>query len=63
MKYDVAWNEDGPLRSTLRMDQTPRMENPTLSVHETVLESRLRDIEDHLSVRYGTLPKIVFLES
>jgi hypothetical protein len=62
MKYDVARNEDGPLRSTLRIEQTPRTKHPTDAVHEAVLESRLRDIEDHLAVRYGTLVETVFLD-
>lgn len=56
MKYDVAKNEGGPLHSTLRTDQTlasTKAKDPTASGHENILESRLRDIEDHLAVRYG----------
>ena len=55
MKYDIAKNEDGPLRSTLRPDHTPNTKDPTASGHESLLESRLRDVEDHLAVRYGTI--------
>ncbi|KAF9793074.1 hypothetical protein BJ322DRAFT_100262 [Thelephora terrestris] len=56
MKYDIAKNEDGPLHSTLRTEQTPNIEHPAVAAHETVLESRLRDVEDHLAVRYVPLP-------
>jgi hypothetical protein len=55
MKYDIAKNEDGPLRSTMRTDSTPSTKDPDSFGHESILESRLRDIEDHLAVRYGTL--------
>jgi len=55
MKYDIAKNEDGPLRSTLRTGETSSAERPSLSANQSVLESRLRDIEDHLAIRYGTL--------
>ena len=55
MKYDIAKNEDGPLRSTLRTEETSSAERPTVSADQSVLESRLRDVEDHLAVRYGTL--------
>ena len=63
MKYDIAKNEDGPLRSTLRTEQTPSAEKPVTSAHQTILESRLRDVEDHLAVRYGTLAGVPFLET
>jgi hypothetical protein len=57
MKYDIAKNEDGPLRSTLRTDQNPSTttNDSTPPDHESILESRFRDIEDHMAVRYGTL--------
>lgn len=61
MKYDIAKNEDGPLRSTLRTDQSPSTGDPTAPGHESILESRLRDIEDHLAIRYGTLYRMIFL--
>ena len=63
MKYDIAKNEDGPLRSTLRTEQTSSAEQLATSGHQTVLESRLRDIEDHLAVRYGILTGITFPET
>lgn len=63
MKYDIAKNEDGPLRKTLQ----GRKETPaTASGRETEqsssragqipgLDERLRNIEAHLAVRYGQL--------
>lgn len=63
MKYDIARNEDGPLRSTLRTQQTSRTEQFSAPPHQTVLESRLRDIEDHLAVRYGKLTGLIFPET
>lgn len=60
MKYDIAKNEDGPLRSTLRVEKTSSTEKPTVSVNQTVLESRLRDVQDHLAIRYGTLMGATF---
>ena len=63
MKYDIAKNEDGPLHSTLRTEQTPGTKHLTVSTNNTVLESRLRDVEDHLAVRYGTLSEGLFSET
>lgn len=63
MKYDIAKNEDGPLHSTLRTEQTPGTKHLTVSANNTVLESRLRDVEDHLAVRYGTLAEGLFSET
>ena len=54
MKYDIAKNEDGPLRSTLRTEATSSAEQPSDS-NQSILENRLRDVEDHLAIRYGTL--------
>ncbi|KAF9654017.1 hypothetical protein BDM02DRAFT_3265153 [Thelephora ganbajun] len=56
MKYDIAKNKDGSLRSTLRTDQTLSTNQLATPVHQTVLEGRLRDVEDHLAVRYVPLP-------
>ena len=63
MKYDIARNDGGPLRSTLRTEQTPNTEQSTASANQTVLESRLRDVEDHLAIRYGTLTGVTFPET
>jgi hypothetical protein len=63
MKYDIAKNEDGPLHSTLRTEQTPSTKHPAAAAHETVLESRLRDVEDHLAVRYGASAVVMFSEA
>ena len=53
MKYDIAKNDDGPLRSTLRTEAASSAEQPSVS-NQSILESRLRDVEDHLAIRYGT---------
>ena len=60
MRYDIAKNEDGPLRSTLRTEQTSTSEGLVASAGQTVLESRLRDVEDHLAVYYGILAGATF---
>ena len=59
MKYDIARNEDGPLRSTLRTEQTQSTEHLVGTSGDTVLESRLRDVEDHLAIRYGALARVI----
>jgi hypothetical protein len=63
MKYDIAKNEDGPLRSTLRTEQTLSTEHAVTRPRENVLEGRLRAVEDHLAVRYGTLAGVIFPET
>ena len=63
MKYDIAKNEDGPLRSTLRTEKTSSMEQPTIPANQPVLESRLRDVEDHLAIRYGMPAGVSFPET
>lgn len=60
MKYDIAKNEDGPLRSTLRTEQTSTTEQFTTCTPQPVLESRLQDVEEHLAIRYGTLTEMTF---
>jgi hypothetical protein len=62
MRYDIAKNEDGPLRSTLRTEQTSSRIQPVTPGQEAVLEGRIRDAEDHLAVRYGTLAAVAFHE-
>lgn len=61
MKYDIAKNEDGPLRKTLQ----DRKETPTAASGRGPeqsyirasripgLDERLLNIEAHLAVRYG----------
>lgn len=63
MKYDIAKNEDGPLRSTLRTEQPSSAEGVAAASDQSVLESRLRDVEDHLAIRYGTLAGTIFPET
>lgn len=62
MRYDIAKNDDGPLRLTMRTEQTlSRIQSVTFS-QETVLEGRIRDVEDHLAVRYGTFAEVTLHE-
>lgn len=60
MKYDIARNDDGPLRrTTAPSGSQPKISNPAESssfVDESIhsgLDGRLKDVEEHLSVRYG----------
>jgi hypothetical protein len=62
MKYDIAKNEGGPLRSTLRTEQPSNTEPHATSGDQNALDSRLQDVEDHLAVRYGILAGAAFLE-
>ena len=62
MKYDIAKNEDGPLRSTLRTERTSTAEQLSVSADQSVLGSRLRAVEDHLAICYGTLAGATFPE-
>lgn len=65
MKYDIAKNEDGPLRRTLKSGgtqeatQEPSSNNSppqdATAERHPGLDERLRSIETHLAVRYGTL--------
>lgn len=65
MKYDIARNEDGPLRKTMKgtAQVEPSSVAPKAKVREDddgatgeqypPLDERLRNIETHLAVRYG----------
>ena len=63
MKYDIAKNEDGPLRKTMKKEQDVKMNETSEPHHETgaaatarrypALDERLRNIETHVAVRYG----------
>lgn len=60
MKYDIAKNEDGPLRKTMKAPATdPVQKNhrssdgvPTSESHPG-FDERLQNVETHLAVRYG----------
>lgn len=66
MKYDIAKNEEGPLRKTVKLEDdttaeenvksssTAQDEEGLLSAKHPGLDRRLNDIETHLAVRYGT---------
>ena len=70
MKYDIAKNEDGPLRKTMRTSDNASSSGIASSKHKDSatkngdeptadrypgLEERLENIEAHVAVRYGVL--------
>lgn len=63
MKYDIAKNEDGPLRKTLHgrkeLSTAPTEGGPEQGYDHagriSGLDERLRNIETHLAVQYGQL--------
>lgn len=75
MKYDIAKNEDGPLKRTMKTAESkapeqPREETSTSRTEEDAamlltparhpgLDERLVNIEKHLAVRYGSSPWLV----
>ena len=65
MKFDIAKNEDGPLRRTLKVEMKKENNCPadktiegghsvTASRHPG-LDERLKNLETHLAVRYGKI--------
>ena len=61
MKYDIAKNEDGPLRRTMKGHSKTETGDPPVALSEhsetkdqPALGERLKNIEAHLAVRYGT---------
>ena len=65
MKFDIAKNEDGPLRRTLKVEMKNENNHPadktvegghlaTASRHPG-LDERLKNLEAHLAIRYGTI--------
>lgn len=61
MQYDIAKNEEGPLRKTVKPEFRKEIQNLPLSKEEEgllssrhpALDGRLGDIETHLAVKYG----------
>jgi hypothetical protein len=56
MKYDIARNEDGPLRRTLRMSEPEVVaggKGKEKITADVANEERLNNIETHLAIRYG----------
>ena len=71
MKYDIAKNEDGPLKRTMkaaeaRAPEQPREKTSTATEEDVAMlltparypsfDERLANIEKHLAVRYGSCP-------
>ncbi len=62
MKYDIAKNEDGPLRRTMK-DFHAEAQQATVTSSATKdaqihpgLDDRLKTVETHLAIRYGETP-------
>jgi hypothetical protein len=62
MKYDIAKNEDGPLRRTIKgavgkemraEEKLVALSDDSPSNHQPAIDERLKNIETHLAVRYG----------
>ena len=73
MKYDIAKNDDGPLKRTMKAEakvpERPREKLSTATDEDAVilltparhpgLDERLANIEQHLAVRYGLCPWLI----
>ena len=66
MKYDIAKNEDGPLRKTMKCDREAVVMEPRKTIVDKSsaevttdrhpgIDERLRNIETHVAVRYGNV--------
>ena len=64
MKYDIARNEDGPLRRTVKVpdgkeaqgqEKLVALTNDTPSELQPAIDQRLKNIESHVAVRYGNV--------
>ena len=63
MKFDIAKNEEGPLRRTLKVemkneenrptDKTIEGDHPVTANRHPGLDERLKNLETHLAMRYG----------
>ena len=63
MKFDIAKNEDGPLRRTLKVEmknENNRLADKTVEGGDSAtasrhpgLDERLKNLETHLAMRYG----------
>ena len=73
IKYDIAKNEDGPLRRTMKRGQDDG-ESPQMSTAPSLtagswdglhakshpgITARMETIEEHLAVRYGMQPNVI----
>jgi hypothetical protein len=63
MKFDIAKNEEGPLRRTLKVetknenyrstDKTAESDRSVTASRNPGLDERLKNLETHLAMRYG----------
>ncbi|KAK0503776.1 hypothetical protein EDD18DRAFT_1062448 [Armillaria luteobubalina] len=56
MKYDIAKNEDGPLRRTMKKN----VEEKEVEVEDPALSERITNVETHLAVHYGMHPTVSY---
>jgi hypothetical protein len=71
MKFDIAKNEEGPLRRTLKVELKHENDRPTDKTIESDhlvtanrhpgLEERLKILETHLAMRYGKFAWSTFM--
>lgn len=65
MKFDIAKNEEGPLRRTLKVemkngnnrpaDRTIEGDHSVTASRHPGLDERLKNLETHLAMRYGKI--------
>lgn len=64
MKYDIAKNEDGPLRRTVKgpdgkeaqaKEKLGPLTDDTPSGLQPAIDERLKNIESHVAIRYGNV--------
>ena len=59
MRYDIAKNEEGPLRRTIRTSDhghVAGVKGKEKTTPDVATDERLSNIESHLAIRYGTYP-------
>lgn len=68
MKYDIAKNEDGPLRRTVKgpdgkearaKEKLGATADDTPSELQPAIDERLKNIESHVAVRYGNVSSCI----
>jgi hypothetical protein len=67
MKYDIAKNEDGPLRRTMKgvtgekggQKELRALHDEAEGHQQPATDERVKNIEEHLAVRYGRRTALV----
>lgn len=69
MKYDIAKNEDGPLRRTVKgpdgkevqaKEKLGPLTHDAPSELQPAIDERLKNMESHVAVRYGNASYVIF---